>query len=173
MNGSYPYYFIKNIRNDTDSCSNCTKLFRFKSEKSNRIFIVRVEIYPHNVYVIKFYDKNHRHSPKKYNQLTNDREPRRIIMTCISILKTFYEEDHKSSFAFIGTNCEDESMRNNKRFRVYKTIVTTQFGENTFAHFTNEENSAYLLLRQSELESNENLLNDIQERFSSVYHFSL
>jgi hypothetical protein len=122
--------------------------------------------------VIKFYDKNLRNCPDKYNHLTGDREPRRIIMTCINILRSIYENDEKSSFAFVGTNCIGEPKKNSKRFRVYKTIVTTQFGGDTFAHFINEDNSAYLLLRQAELEANKNLLNDIQDHFHTVYEFS-
>lgn len=168
----YPFIHLMNIPDDKESCSILTKLYRFKSLKSNKKFIVRVEIYPHSVYVVKFFDKSLSNCPNRYSILTNDKEPRRVIMTCICILKSLHEEDNKSSFAFIGTNCIDEPKKNTKRFRVYKTIVTTQFGDSVFAHFTNEDNSAYLLLRQTELEANKNLLLDIQNQFHKVYEFS-
>lgn len=34
-------------------------LYRFKSEKSKLVYIVRVERYKYNVYAVKFYQKSH------------------------------------------------------------------------------------------------------------------
>lgn len=170
MLDSYPYYFIKNCNDE--NYAEKVKLYRFKSTKSRKTYIVRVEKYPHSVYVIKFYLKNHSLSKNKYRLLTNDFEPRRIIYSCINILNGIYREDEKSSFAFVGSNLENEELANNKRFRFYKTIVTTLFGDTIFLHYESIEKSAYLLLRRTELEEKPKILRYIQNYFNTVYELS-
>jgi len=168
----YPHNFIQNCRDENNEYIEFVKLYSFKSTKSNLRYLVRVEKYRHKVYVIKFYLKNNRHSREKYNLLTNTFEPRRIIYTCINILKEIFFDDPESSFAFIATNSPDEEVSNTKRYRVYKTIVNTQFGIDTFDHFYYQDKSAYLLLRKSELKKNPGLLDKIEREFSIIYDLS-
>ena len=167
MPDSYEYYFIQNIKGDENI--KLTKLYRFKSLKSKRVYIVRIECYDMNVYAIKFYLKCHRFSENKYNLLSNDYEPRRIVLTCISILKEIYKDDIHSSFAFIGANCLGEPNHATRRFFVYKKIITTFFGVETFEHRYNESNSAYILVRKTEIENNPDFIDKIEKSFSSIY----
>jgi len=168
----YPYHFIQNCRDENNKYIENVRLYCFKSAKSKLRYLVRVEKYRHKVYVIKFYPKNTRRSPDRYKLLTNTFEPRRIIYTCINILKDIYISDPESSFAFVASNNTDEVKSNTKRYRVYKTIVNTQFGIDTFDHFYYEEKSAYLLLRKTQLVKNQNLISDIEEEFEAIYDFS-
>lgn len=168
----YVHRFIQNIWNENNRYVEYTKLYSFKSAKSNLTYLVRVEVYPRHVYVVKFYPKNAKLSKDKYKILTNTFEPRRIIYTCINILTEIFNDDPMSSFAFIASESRDEEKNNTKRYRVYKTIVTTKFGISTFDHFYYEEKSAYLLLRKTELIKNPDLLKNIEEEFEKIYDFS-
>ena len=74
-------------------------LWRFKSMKSGKVYLVDVEIYEKHIYGIKFYLKSQAHLKNRYKFLTNDFEPRRIVLSCIYIMKHYYEIDVHSSFA--------------------------------------------------------------------------
>ncbi|KAA6342119.1 hypothetical protein EZS27_010114 [termite gut metagenome] len=56
-------------------------LYRFKSLKTNKIYLVEIEHYEMNIYIIKFYPKNYRKSDDKFRILTGDYEVRRIVFT--------------------------------------------------------------------------------------------
>lgn len=168
----YPHYFIQNCKDDYNEYLISTKLYGFKSTKSRIRYLVRVEEYQRKIYVVKFYPKYAKLSPDKYKILTNTNEPRRIIYTCINILKDVFNEEPHSSFAFVASSSQGESYNNTKRYRVYKTIVNTQFGTETFDHFYYEEKSTYLLLRKTELNKNPDLLQSIEEEFEKIYIFS-
>lgn len=122
----YPYRFLMNERPDGDYLVG-TGIYTFRSTKSNLVYLVRVEHYRMEVYIIKFYLKSNRNSPHKYSLLTNTFEPRRILNTCVNILLDIYRDNPDASFGFIGANLIGESEANTKRYRVYKKIVTTYF----------------------------------------------
>ena len=50
-------------------------LWRFKSMKSGKVYLVDVEIYEKHIYGIKFYLKSQAHLKNRYKFLTNDFEP--------------------------------------------------------------------------------------------------
>lgn len=144
-------------------------LYRFKSKKSKLFYFVRVEKYPHNMYAVKFYLKNHRYSDRKYQLLTNTNEPRRIINTCINIMLSIYNSNSSASFGFIGSNSEGESISNTKRYRVYSRITATYFSDALFEHVENIERSVYMLINKTELGRTPDLLNKIQDVFMDLY----
>lgn len=147
-------------------------LWRFKSMKSGKTYLVDVEAYEKHIYGIKFYLKSQAHLQEKYSFQTNDFEPRRIVLSCIYIMKHYYETDIHSSFAFIGANNMGEDKACTKRFRFYRTIVNTYFGTKTFEHHTDERNSAYLMLRKTELDKNTFSIKDIENFFRDIYMLS-
>lgn len=85
MFSAYPYRFVMNELSHDEYIIR-TSIYTFRSTKSNLVYLVRVEHYKMDIYIIKFYLKSNQNSPLKYNLLTNTFEPRRIINTCISIL---------------------------------------------------------------------------------------
>lgn len=115
----YPYRFVMNEPSHDDYII-CTSIYTFRSTKSNLVYLVRVEHYKMDIYIIKFYLKSNQNSPHKYNLLTNTFDPHRIINTCIRILLDIYQKDSKASFGFIGANRIGENEDNTKRYRVYK-----------------------------------------------------
>lgn len=164
----YPYRFVMNEHSHEDYLAG-TGIYTFRSTKSNLVYLVRVEHYRMDVYIIKFYLKSNRSSPHKYSLLTNTFEPRRILNTCVNILMDIYREDSGASFGFIGANLIGESEANTKRYRVYKKIVTTYFTDIYFHHHYNVEKSAYILVNKRKLKENPSLIAQIEQFFTDIY----
>lgn len=166
-----PFYGSVFIQSKSPTCKGMIKidLWRFKSLKTGKIYLVDVEIYEKNIYGVKFYLKSQAHKKDKYSYQTNDFEPRRIVLSCIYIMRYYYQLDGKSSFAFIGAHNAGENTVCTKRFRFYRAMVNTYFGMQTFEHHTDEEISAYLLIRKSELDNGYINIDDIEEFFKKIY----
>ena len=81
----------------------------------------------------------------------------------------YYEIDVHSSFAFIGANSAGEDMKCTKRFRFYRRMVNTYFGRKIFEHRVDEKNSAYLMLRKTEIQKNSSLIKEIEDFFKGIY----
>lgn len=161
----YPYTFL--TRQSTNEIS--VLIYHFRSTRTKKWYIVRVEQYPNDFFGIKFYLKDDRLNPHKYNRLTGLNEPRPIIYTCIAILMELAEQYPNSSFGFIGANLLGESENETKRFRVYRRILTTYFSEEHYLHYQIIEKSAYALVRRQVLENNPNIIKEISTYFSDNY----
>lgn len=101
--------------------------------------------------------------------MTNTFEPRRIINTCISILMEIFRKDPCASFGFIGANRIGETEANTKRYKVYKKIVTTYMGAETFHHHYNVDKSAYILINKNKLKEIPTLIQEIEQFFIDIY----
>ena len=168
MLSAYPYRFVMNEPSH-DSFIVCTSIYTFRSTKSNLVYLVRVERYKMDIYIIKFYLKSNQNSPHKYNLLTNTFEPRRIINTCISILMDIFHQNPSASFGFVGANRLGEPEANTKRYTIYKKIVTTYMGSETFYHHYNVDKSAYILINKTKLKENPTLIQEIEQFFIDIY----
>lgn len=168
MDKGYPYKFVMNEPSH-ESYLKGTSIYSFRSTKSSLTYLVRVEHYKMDVYIIKFFLKNNRLSPYKYNLLTNTFEPRRIINTCINILLDVYHTHPEASFGFIGANKIGETEDNTKRYRVYKKIVTTYFTDIYFYHHYNVDKSAYILINKAKLKESPTLIQEIEQFFTDIY----
>ena len=169
----YPYRFVQRV-DEFDTANTFLKhklLYSFRSPKTHMWYWVWVEVYDHDFYTVKFHLKNHRHSPHKYNMMTHLYEARPVINTCIAIMQSIGELNPRSSFGFIGSNMENETEVNTKRFRVYRRFMATYFNEEHFVHMFNVKKSSYVMLRRSELEANPSMLNELDERFQQLYDY--
>ena len=144
-------------------------IYHFRSSRTKKWYIVRVEQYPNDFYGIKFYLKDDRLNPHKYNRLTGLNEPRPIIYTCIAILMELAEQNPNASFGFIGANLPGESDHETKRFRVYRRVLTTYFSEEHFLHYQIVEKSAYALVRRHVVNNNPEIIKEISTYFSDNY----
>ena len=165
---NFPHYPFTFLMRSTENDVLC-RLYHFRSTKTNQWYIVRVEEYPNHFYGIKFYLKADAHNPHKYNRLTGLNEARPVIKTCIAILLTIAETDKRASFGFIGANMIGEGNEETKRFRVYRRIITSYFSQEQFAHYQITEQSAYAMVRKTELEKNPQLMEQISVYFSDNY----
>ena len=130
-------------------------LYTFTSVR--RKYQVRVERYEGDTYAIKYYADCHSQSKNKYNLLLKDERPAPIIRTCVNIMLDIYTVNPNASFGFIGVNSLnkerkgkkiEEGKRNTQRFRIYQTLMYNFFGQETFEHSENVEDSAYLLINR-------------------------
>lgn len=103
--------------------------------------------------------------------MTGLNEARPLVRTCIAIMQELAGRDSKSSFGFIGANMKGESVSNTKRYTFYCDMMATYFSEDIFEHYGNDEKSAYMLIRKSELEANPKLLDNLQSAFTEMYDF--
>ena len=167
---SYAYTYVQRCKS-YDKGILYIDIYRFKSEKSKLTYMVRVERYEHNMYAVKFYQKNHRHSDRKYQLLSNTFEPRRILYTVMNIMVEILRKNPKASFGFIGANCENESTENTKRYRVYNRLVATKVSEDLFVHKEDVKTSAYMLVNRKELQEHPELIAKIERTFSELYDY--
>ena len=154
-------------------------LWRFKSAKTNRVYIVELEHFAQNLQAIKFYPKDFRHSPHKYELLTNDYEPRKIVFSCFEIMRRILEKDKTVSFAFVAASDIEESKKArgyNRRFRLYRALVTQYFGYDTFAQIHDSNNRVYLMLNNNMIANGKlsvgELIDNINEIFEGEFNFS-
>ena len=89
------------MRSRDTSTLRIISLWKFKSTKSNKWYIVEVEEFPFHFYGLKFYYKGVSLSKNRYSLLTNDYEPRTIVMSCINIMRKYYDSIF---FAFLRSN---------------------------------------------------------------------
>ena len=66
----------------------CVHLFTFKSSKKNYRYryIIEAEVFDIEFLAIKFYQKTHKISKKKYQTLTNANEVRNIVNSCLQVI---------------------------------------------------------------------------------------
>ncbi len=141
-------------------------IFTFKCRFNNR-YIVNVEKYEFDIFVVKFHLKAHSDSENKYNLLTGLNDVGRIVRTCINIMLHFYEENEFSSFGFIGSNLINEEISDTKRFRIYSKVMENFFSPLKFNHYKFPGKSAYLLLNKANEKHCQ--LDKVQKMFLEFY----
>lgn len=155
-------------------------LWTFRSEKSNKRYIVEVEYFSENFLGIKFYWKGVRLSPDRYSILTNDHEPRTIVMSCIMIMLNYYRLNNRYSFGFVASYSIGEKINNNKdypnkRFRLYRRMMLTFFSSEKFMQAFDFNQSLYLLINKYNILYNHLTLKDIEKEIERSFNgnFSL
>lgn len=144
----------------------------FRSLKSNKRYIVEIESFSQAFLGIKFYWKGVSESKNRYSLLTNDYEPRTIIMSCIHIMLQYYSHNSHCSFGFVAapdleksTNCKSY----NKRFRFYKNMMLNTFGVETFLHVYDTNNSLYILINRRQYEEGKITIPLLESEISKLY----
>ena len=147
-------------------------LWGFKSTKSNKRYIVEVEKFSNHFLGLKFYWKGVVNSKNRYSLLTNDYEPRTIVMSCVYIMLEYFKKDNHASFGFVAASDLNSSNNNNtpnKRFRFYRRMMLSIFGSETFAQGYDIKNSIYLLINKDMLENGTISIHKIEEEISRLY----
>lgn len=120
------------------------------SFRSGNYYLVEVEVYSDDIYIIKYYLKRHKSNPLRYNLLTNEQKCGKVVSTCIRIMLSIYQKNPLASFGFLGANTVktnyEEPKAITKRFKVYKYAVISLFGFETFTHHQDLEHSTYLMI---------------------------
>lgn len=148
----YPAKFV--MRSQDMSTLRITDIWKFRSTKSNKTYIIEMEHFDHNLIGVKFFYKGNRWSENRYSLMTNDNEPRTIVYSCLELMRQYYLKDNTVSFGFIAAEEIDPSKKSesrNRRYRFYKTLVVDYFGEKTFLHIDDPNERLYLLLNISQI----------------------
>ncbi len=146
-------------------------LWTFKSSKSNKRYIVEVEHFSKRFLGLKFYWKGVADSKERYSLLTNDYEPRTIVMSCIHIMLDYYRKDEFSSFGFVAAPDlygGKEGMPN-KRFRFYRNMMINVFGEQTFIQAYDIKTSVYILINRKSYDSGDISIQMLETEISRLY----
>jgi hypothetical protein len=138
----------------------------------NHHYIVNVEEYPNDIYVIKFHLKSHSLSDEKYSLTTGFNDMGRIVATCLNIMVWFLNtRNEKASFGFIGASSKDEKGIS-KRFKIYAHLMKNVFTPLKFVHYQFEAKNAYLLLNREKYTTHKEIekgLTDITQMFEQLY----
>ena len=160
------------MRSKDPSTLRIIDLWGFRSTKSNKRYIVEVERFTNHFLGLKFYWKGVADSKDRYSLLTNDYEPRTIVMSCVYIMLEYFRNDNCASFGFVAANDinhPDETTKPNKRFRFYRRFMLSIFGTETFAQGYDIKNSIYLLINRQMLRQGNISLSRIEAEISKLY----
>lgn len=160
------------MRSKDNSTLRIVDLWTFKSTKSNKRYIIEVERFSNQFLGLKFYWKGVVESKNRYSLLTNDFEPRTIVMSCVYIMLEYFSRDNCVSFGFVAAddiNSADSSNTPNKRFRFYRRLMLSIFGSETFAQGYDIKNSIYLLINKKMLQQGLISIAGIEAEISKLY----
>lgn len=166
------------MRSTDQSTLRIIDLWTFKSTKSNKRYIVEIEYFSNHFLGLKFYWKGVASSKDRYSLMTNDYEPRTIVMSCVYIMLEYFKRDKCTSFGFVAAddlNNAGHPNLPNKRFRFYRRMMLSIFGSETFAQGYDIKNSIYLLINNKMLSDGTVTLHSIETEISRLYkgEFSL
>lgn len=132
-------------------------------------YIVEVEQYDYNVYVVKFYCAQHKEYGNRYAVLTGYNDTFRILSTLIDIIMNILNKDPKATFAFKAEPCAGEEISNNKRYKVYAQLIANYVGVEKFEHSNIEDRSCYVLMNRNIAGEHPDLPSKVEKMFSSIY----
>lgn len=164
MTEGYPFVFTMNDRSEEIASLEYTSQYRFKSTRSKHTYIVRIECYKQHAYCVKFFDKSHIDSKKKFSLRTNTFEARTIFYTIYHIMLDVLRKDGDASFFFIGAEDEkDDSIATTRRYQVYRRFVMSTISDRIFDHYRVNELSLYILVNKQSVKDKEDFINHIVE----------
>lgn len=159
------------MRSRDHSTLRITDIWTFKSIKSNKRYIVEVEHFSHHFLGLKFYWKGVAASRDRYSLLTNDYEPRTIVMSCIQIMLEYFHNNGFASFGFVAApdlGAEGVNVPN-KRFRFYRNLMLNVFGSQTFIQAYDINTSVYVLINRKYFENGGITLESLESEISRLY----
>lgn len=168
-----------------------TDTYTIKATIVNQTYILEVLHLEHNIYVLQFYLKNHRHSANRFSLLLPDDVTKSskhvffLLNTIVNLSSKLYLVNTLASFGFMGApttrennfkkNHEninpDKTVKNTKRFRIYSLYVRRYFSPNDFTHISFKNSSCFLLMNNKNIFLNKNIADEylnqiIEEKIS-------
>ncbi len=171
FDSSYPYHRGRVIKHNDDILIK-TLVYSFKTVNKS-FYIVNIEKYKNDVYILKFHLKPHSDSENKYKFIAHKANAKYkfdvpiVLNTCLNILLSIKKKNNLASFGFKGVAEDNEKEENTRRFRVYKLLTENKFSVHRFAHKISVENSTYLLLNKKN--NIKNLDSKIEQMFNDYF----
>lgn len=148
----YNLIFVQKQKSNDESDHEFTFIYKFKSDLNHWKYIIRAEYHVGDVFAVKFYAQQQSKSEFKYSNITNKGDVYNILVTTAKLIPTLLAEYPNASFGFTGARSIDkrtrkvEGYQHNQRFRIYRGIISSLIGTQTFTHFEYEKISGYLLI---------------------------
>ncbi|HLP14179.1 MAG TPA: hypothetical protein VK177_19765 [Flavobacteriales bacterium] len=150
-----PYNFERINHTPQDLPHIKTIRFRFR-DASNNLYLVLVDHFEHDLYVVKFHLQRQVRHRLKYNNIINAYHARKVLHKCVAIGQRIYNENPKASFGFVGSprirEFKDarglEGYKLTKRYRVYFNLAATFFSSDVFDHIKNDNQSTYIMINK-------------------------
>lgn len=139
-------------------------------------YIVEVEKFEHEIFLLKYYPKKYSKDKNRFNVLTNEEKlgAFKIFDTCVQIGLEILEKNPEASFGFIGSATLEEKEKNNffntKRFRIYSHIATAYFNPEHFDHTLVKEQSLYLIANRRKVVAKASFIKDVISMFHNAYN---
>lgn len=171
----YPLKFIQRRPCRDASAHQFTLIYKFLSPVTHYAYVIHADYHDENVFALKFYAQKDSKDDYKYSRITNKGDVFNILISCLRVVPLILQDFPAASFGFIGSRTIDrvsgtvEDYRNTQRFRVYCGIVAATIGEQTFAHYSYEEVSGYLLINRAgpDIDAKEQV---ISRMFAATYN---
>jgi hypothetical protein len=141
---AYPFRFLGRFKRFDQELLR----YSFISSKTGKKYIVEFEIFPNELYGMKFYLDDFKKSKDRYKMLTHLGEPRQVLRTLVAVGADFVQRYPEGSIAFVGENRVGEDKNCTQRYRVYKMLTATMVSGARFEHVILDEQSAYLLINK-------------------------
>lgn len=160
----------------------------------NITYIVEVEHHDNDICIVKFFQKNHRHSKDRYSLLNSNKFLKRnktngaknflmILNTIMDINIKIYNANSKTSFGFMGAPTIDEldpsktnkvinddgTVSHTKRFNTYSIYVKRYFSPDDFEHIEIPTSSSYLIKSKKNLSLTTDKIESFFENYINVY----
>lgn len=101
-------YAFSKVGNDlANSKESLISIITYSFKTPANWYLVEVEKYKQNAFVIKYFLKKHKKHKFRYNLLSNEFKCRPVVMTVINILLEILNKKKLASFAFIGSHTTD------------------------------------------------------------------
>lgn len=129
--------------------------FNINHENKDHPYLVHVERFRGDVFIVKFYQRKDKNLPAKlrYSKRTNlgAHIAIRIFHTCIDISSDILKGHPDASFGFLGMPDSKDHQGTNKtqRFRIYSAFANRYFNPENWEHQVVYEKSLYFLINKS------------------------
>lgn len=174
----FPFVFLMSVYESDPALHIKTHMYKVDTPAGK--YMIHLEEYIRSTFIIKFYPVRFKKYPNKYNLLSGDNVMPGVVSTALRIFANQLAKCPEASLGFIASASMfgrvKEDQANNQRFRIYRQVMQNLFGTATFAHFSDEANSAYLMVNRSN--SMGEYINEMQTAFIRLYpdmfnlHFS-
>jgi len=186
-------YFVYTHKGKNNLRSIVEDIYTFKCSL-NVTYIVEVEYHPNDICIVKFYQKNHRHSNNRYSLLNsqgflkrhNTRGVKNFLMILNTIIKInveIYNINNNTSFGFMGAPTKKElnpktttklinadgTVGLTKRFNTYSIYVKRYFSHEKFEDIEIPTSSSYLIKSRKNLELTTDKIEAFFENYITTY----
>lgn len=163
-------YLLLTVKYESDPSFH-VKTYVYRVSTLARNYIVHLEEYVRDTYIIKFLPARFKRYDNKFHIISNDRVMQGVLGTALQIFVNCLGNNNRASLGFVATASVlgqfREARENNQRFRIYKQILQNFFGIETFAHFVDISNSAYLMANR--VHTIPEFVTEMQQGFSNMY----